>query len=147
MTKRNERRRELGKCRTDGIMATLLTDLVIGDATGQPTKWAHYRKLYPKVGGVRLETLLALKWLEVGSITLLPLTHTMPMTSGEAHLFRELALCLVANYPELICRHTGANWLSVTHKAEDPHHVFEVIDADERQVRHQWGAESSVLSL
>jgi hypothetical protein len=102
--------------------------------------------MYPQVSGVRLETLLAFKWLEEGSIALRPLTHEVPMKNVEAHLFRELALCLVANYPELICRNMEANWLSITHKVEDPHHVFEVTDAAERQVRHQWGPESSVLS-
>jgi hypothetical protein len=36
MTKRNERRSELGECRTDGIMATLLTDLAIGMRLANP---------------------------------------------------------------------------------------------------------------
>ncbi|GMF42294.1 unnamed protein product [Phytophthora fragariaefolia] len=63
----------------------------------------------------------------------------IPMESGVAHLFRELSLDLLVNYPEILFSTTQRNVLKVLHQLEDPHHVFLVTDSQNKQIEHSWG--------
>lgn len=72
-------------------------------------------------------------------VVLIPQQHSLPMESGLAHMFREVGLNLLANFPEIIFNITQPNLLQLQHKLEDPHHVFLLTQEDGLRLDHSWG--------
>jgi hypothetical protein len=97
------------------------------------------------VGGLKIEDVVTIQKESVDCAYFKHLTHTLPMRSAEAHCFREMCLCIVANYPELLCQLHGEDVMAITHKLEDQHHFFAVMNTEPRQVEHVWGATSTTL--
>ncbi|GMF48799.1 unnamed protein product [Phytophthora fragariaefolia] len=75
-----------------------------------------------------------------------PQAHQIPMESGVAHVFTELGLNLLVNYPEILFNKTQKNVLTVSHQLEDPHHVFLLTDSKNKQIEHSWGLISARLA-
>jgi len=143
--RRAERRTERGECVLDGILATSLQSLTIGDEEGRKATSAVFRKLYPRVGGLRVEDVVHFSQVTYGKMVITPITHTIPMTSATAHCFRDFSLWLVANFPELMFPQRQEDTIEVTHKLDDSHHSFAVSSAGRKQVSHTWASATTTI--
>ncbi|KAG3018809.1 hypothetical protein JG687_00011830 [Phytophthora cactorum] len=141
LDRKRSRAADRGTCITQSIGLLSYKQLRPRDAQGKERKWATYQGLLSGRKVKCIEDIVKIQYLKQGVITCIPVTWTLPLQSGQAHLFRELCLSLVAQFPELVFRQTDAPSLRVHHSLDDPHHTFwvEVVEED-AHIMHQWGS-------
>ncbi|GMF29166.1 unnamed protein product [Phytophthora fragariaefolia] len=100
--RRNERHKTSGECYTETIGEVMLTALWLGNTQGGEGKWGDYKKVLTTIRGRKVKDVVQITKLEDEGVLFTPQAHQIPMESGVAHLFRELSLNLLVNYPEIL---------------------------------------------
>jgi hypothetical protein len=134
------RRKARGICDVETLREMPLKLIWLGDAQGRELRWTQYKLLYSTIANRTLRQIRTFAFVQDGTTVFYPVTHGVPMSSREAHYFREVCLCVVANYPELIGAHGDGKVLEVHHNGKDPHHVFEVGAEEVPTIILTWGA-------
>ncbi|KAG1706307.1 hypothetical protein DVH05_001455 [Phytophthora capsici] len=113
--------------------------LIPRDSRGTEKKWKAYKKLLDGHKVQSLKDILQISYIGHGKVLVEPQTVVMPMESRQAHMFRELALSLLAQFPELVFKPADDNKLCVNYALEGPHHRFWVEQSTrEARVHHGW---------
>lgn len=107
-----------------------------------------YKKLTDGHDVQVIKDILKISYISSGKVPVEPQTQGMPMESKQAHLFRELALSLLAQFPKLVFKSTEQNKLRVTHGMTDPRHRFWIDQSKgTAQVRHGWAFSDQVIDM
>jgi ribonuclease HI len=143
---KRQRREVAGECMVQAVHGRRLKQLWIATASGEEWKAAEVARWYTDAANTTVGQVMDIAGEESGIIRCRPVSVSMPMTSGDAHRFRELCLSILANFPELVGRQPETSTLLVDHELDDKHHTFEVEDMDDGHIQHTWGAERKRVS-
>ncbi|KAG3075091.1 hypothetical protein PI124_g20463 [Phytophthora idaei] len=100
-------------------------------AEGNVRKWAVYKAFAAEYDVRLIKDLVEITYVSPGKLLFQSRTMEVPMESKSAHLFRELSLSMLAQYPELAFSQSISDLLRVSHGMEDPHHSFRIDQEDE----------------
>ncbi|KAG3063109.1 hypothetical protein PI125_g24402 [Phytophthora idaei] len=128
---KQEREKNKGRCLTDTIGELPFRVLHLRDAQGQRRPWQGFQLLIENRGLKKMRELILVRCRRTGVVVCSPGTMALPLSSNQAHLFREIGLSIIAQFPELTYKAEETQWLQVHH------------GVDERQeskcILHQWG--------
>lgn len=147
-TRRRLRRKTHGDFKYSGLMQILIAAIELWTGQGKRQSWREYRMLSTDAPNPTVGELLTVTHISTGEILFKPNTKDLPMGSREAHLFRDLCLNMLANYPELVGRRQQGNVLTVQHQLEDKHHVFEIKEGQAGvEIQHTLGDKQGDSSM
>jgi hypothetical protein len=137
---------EMGECQQHAVLQVPLGSVYLCDAQGRGQPLKVYGKIAKMASTSPVRSVMRITWTEEGVVEFSPVTGVLPMESGAAHLFRELSLIVLANYPELAWRWREEHLLQVQHELDGCHHVFEVGQDSGRTIRHTRATESRSIA-
>ncbi|GMF46368.1 unnamed protein product [Phytophthora fragariaefolia] len=105
LTAQRERRKLLGVCRQWAVENTPWADLYPCDGQGVRQKWSTYAKVLGTMTNKPLRSVLRIEQAAAG-LVFKPIGSELPLEPRVAHLFRELCIIVLANYPELVTEWT-----------------------------------------
>lgn len=92
-----ERRTQRGKFLMNAFGQTPLTMVELWNNQEEIMEWTHYRPLITTAKSKKVEDVVAVVQHGKGTVLFRPTAHTLPIASGDAHLFRELCWRLIQN--------------------------------------------------
>ncbi|KAE8910880.1 hypothetical protein PF005_g15599 [Phytophthora fragariae] len=131
-----------GKCMQRAVQELPLASLRLCDAQGVCEKWKTFKNLTRAADGLKICKVVTIERTSCGGVDFVPVLMDVPLPSGLAHLFRELCLIILANFPELIFPWTEEEALTVGHVLEDKNHLFTVHKEGELEIRHTCESET-----
>ncbi|KAG1711360.1 hypothetical protein DVH05_008613 [Phytophthora capsici] len=148
MTEAKKRREELrGELIHSAVLEQDYHQLRLRDARGEKQKWTSYRRRLDGHKVQKIKDIIRVENVGQGKVLMTPQTVELPMESRQAHMFREIALSLLAQFPELISKPDEENKLRVKHKLDDQHHRFWVEQSTgEDKLYHGWAFEEQEVA-